>query len=491
MPLTVIVAVACLQISAFGQTGTTTDQTSTPGVDQAPPIGEPGQPKAVAGTSKPPGNIPRTAGVTTAGLPYRTGQIASTTGQASLSEKFNESLPQWLRFTGEIRDRVEGYQNLGFKPNSSDLYDLLRMRFGMLLQPASFVRFFISTQDSRDFEKSPHVPPYQNTWDINQAYIELGRTETSGFGLRVGRQELYFGNGRLIGNSWWSNVSRTFDAVRGSYQQGDYRVDAFASSVVIARDGVIDHHNQGNNLHGIYGTIKNKIGAKSQFEPFTFWHVQNGATLKTGKQGHLDQWTYGFRLLGELPDNFDYRTEMAIQRGHLGPADIKAWAGHWVIGNTIPVAWAPRPFVEFNYASGDSNSKNLSTTGTFDSIYPSTHDKDGIADQVGWRNIKDLRLGLDAHPVRKWELNISGHDYWLANAHDALYPTRGSVVAKDLTGNSGTHVGEEFDFQVLYKPSLQIQIGAGIGHLFAGEFLDKTTKGKDYTLPYFIADYVF
>ncbi len=494
MALPVGIAALALHGAAFGQTGAASpdpNAPTTPGVDQAPPIGEPGQPKAVAGPSKPPGNVPRTAGVTTGPLPYRTGQIEGTTGQASLSEKFNESLPRWLRFTGELRDRVEGYQNLGFKPNSSDLYDLTRVRIGMLIQPVSFIRFFIAGQDTRVFDRNPRIPPYQNTFDINQAYLELGRTETSGFGLRVGRQELFFGNGRLIGNSWWSNVSRSFDAVRGSYQQGAYRVDAFASSVVIARDGVIDHHNQGNNLHGIYGTIKNKLGTNSQFEPYTFWHVQNGATLKTGKQGHLDQWTYGFRLLGELPDHFDYRTEMAIQRGHLGPASIKAWTGHWVLGNTIPVAWAPRPFVEFDYASGDPNSKNTSTTETFDPIYPSTHDKLGLADQIGWRNIKDLRGGLDFHPIRKWDMNVSGHDFWLANAHDSLYPTRGSVVAKDLSGKSGTHVGEEVDFQAIYKPTLQIQLGAGIGHLFAGEFLNKTTKGKDYTLPYFLVDYVF
>jgi hypothetical protein len=458
---------------------------------QAPPVGERGQPKAVAGPTKPPGNIPRTAGVTTGPLPYRTGQIAAATGHASLSEQFNQLLPPWLRFTGELRDRVEGYQNASFKPNNSDLYDLYRLRVGMLLQPVSWLRLFVATQDSRVFERSPKIPPYQNTWDINQAYIELGTTEVDGFGARVGRQEFFFGNGRLIGNSWWSNVSRSFDAVRVDYQKRDYRVDVFASSVVIARDGVIDHHNQGNNLYGIYGTIKNKLGKNSQFEPYTFWHVQQGATLKTGKLGHLDQWTYGLRLLGELPANFDYRTEMAIQRGDLGPASIKAWTGHWLIGNTIPTIWTPRPFLEYDYASGDNNSKNLSTTGTFDPIYPSTHDKLGLADQVGWRNIKTARVGLDLHPTSKWSANISGYDYWLANAHDSLYPTRGSVVAKDLTGNSGTHVGEEFDAQVIYKPTLQMQFGGGFGHLFTGEFLNKTTKGKDYSFPYILADYVF
>ncbi len=454
-------------------------------------VKRPGEPRAVAGQTTPPAGVPLTSGVSSQPLPYHTGDIAAKTGTASISEKLEESLPKWLRFTGELRDRVEGYENLNFKPNNGDLYDLYRMHVGMLIEPVAWLRFFIEGSDERVFDKSPAVPNYQNTWDIKKAYVELGETEGTGFGLRVGRQELYFGNGRFIGNSWWSNASRSFDGVRGSYEKDGYRADLFIASVVIQRDGVIDHHNQGNNLSGFYGTIKNHFVKNSQIEPFTFWHVQNGAALKNGTLGHLDQWTGGVRWLGVLPGHFDYRTEMAIQRGELGPSAIEAWTGHWVFGNTLPVRFLPRPFIEYDYASGDSNHSNMATTGTFDPIYPSTHDKLGLADQIGWRNIRDLRVGLDVRPAKKWAANVSGHDFWLANAHDALYPTRGSVVEKDYAGTDGTHIGEEVDGQVVYKPSLQTQIGAGIGHLIPGEFLNKTTKGLSYTFPYFLIDYVF
>jgi len=448
-------------------------------------------PRPDAGPQPTPPGIPLTTAVTTGPLPYRPGDAARVNGTQSVSERLMGDLPHWIKFEGELRDRVEGYENASFKPNNSDLYDLYRMHLGMLLQPINWIRFYIETSDERAFDKAPAIPPYQNTWDIKKAYVELGDPEGSGFGLRVGRQELFFGNGRFIGNSWWSNVSRSFDAVRGTYDKNGFRLDLFIASVVISRDGEVDHHNEGNNLSGAYGTLKDKLIPHSQIEPFTFWHVQNGATLKNGKLGHMDQWTYGVRWLGTLPANFDYRTEMAIQRGTLGPSDIRAWTGHWTLGNSIPVFLKPRPFIEYDYASGDPNSKNLSETQTFDPIYPSTHDKLGLADQIGWRNIRDLRVGLDLHPAKKWALNTSYHDFWLANAHDSLYPTRGSVVAKDPTGNSGTHVGEEFDAQAIYKPTLQTELGAGIGHLIAGQFLKDTTKGKNYTYPYFLFDYVF
>jgi hypothetical protein len=71
--------------------------------------------------------------------------------------------------------------------------------------------------------------------------------------------DLTYGNNRLVGDSWWNNVSRTFDGVRAAYQQGRFRMDVFASSVVIIRNGVIDHHLEGNNLYGAYATAKNVI----------------------------------------------------------------------------------------------------------------------------------------------------------------------------------------------------------------------------------------
>ena len=69
-----------------------------------------------------------------------------------------------------------------------------------------------------------------------------------------------YGNNRLLGDSWWTQVSRTFDGVRAVYKQGRFRVDTFATSVVIMRQGVFDHHLEGNNLYGVYATAHDVMG---------------------------------------------------------------------------------------------------------------------------------------------------------------------------------------------------------------------------------------
>jgi Alginate export len=430
--------------------------------------------------------------VSTLPLPYPrlTGPWAQGPLTPSLSERFNEALPAWLRFTGELRERFEGYTGGSFKANTSNDYDLQRIRLGMRITPTSWIRFYVEAQDARVFGMSPALPPYQKDADLFQAYVELGSQEGDGFSVKVGRQQLSFGNNRFLGDSWWTNVSRTFDGVRAAYQQGRFRVDAFAASVVIVRDGVIDHHLEGNNLYGVYATAHDVI-PHATLDVYQFWNLRPSFALEGLKSGHLDEWTSGFRWVGALPLNFDYRTEMAYQWGELGVDKVRAWSGHWVAGYTFKRSrFRPRTFIEYDYASGSKNDKD-GFDNTFDPLYPSTHDKLGLADQFGWRNIQDYRVGQEFTLTRKWKLGTAGHDFFLANAHDALYPTRGSFIVDDAKGTAGTHVGEEWDIQTVYTPTRQTQVDVGLGRVFPGPFLKQLTQGRDFTYPYMMIEYVF
>jgi hypothetical protein len=422
--------------------------------------------------------------------PRLTGTWAGTTPSPSLSEKFNQLLPKWLQFSGEFRERFEGYSGGSFKHDSTNDYDLQRIRLGMEIKPTSWVKFYIEMQDARVFGITPALPPYNDTMQPRQAYIQFGPSEGNGFSLQGGRMDITYGNNRLVGDSWWTNVSRSFDGVRAAYQQGRFRVDVFGASVVIMRQGVIDHQLAGNNLYGAYATAKNVI-PHATLDLYEFWNLRPSFALVQEKAGHLDEWTTGFRWVGALPHSFDYRTEMAYQLGTLSVDKIRAWMGHWVMGYTAQQApLRPRFFVEYDYGSGSGNTKD-GYDNTFDPIYPSTHDKLGLADQFGWRNIRDLRFGQEYHIARKWTAATSIHDLWLANAHDALYPTRGSNIAQDVAGTDGTHVGVELDVQAIYTPTRQTQVDFGLGHVIPGEFLKKTTQGVAYTYPYMQMEYVF
>jgi len=168
---------------------------------------------------------------------------------------------------------------------------------------------------------------------------------------------------------------------------------------------------------GVHGTSRTVV-RHSVVEAYLF--------LK--RDPNLHSATIGTHWTGELPFRLDYGIEIAAQTGSAGSDTIRAWAGHWQLGETIASDPKLRLIGEYNYASGDRDPSD-GRRGTFDQLYPTAHDKYGLADQVGWRNIHDLRLGSEITPTKGWQLTGNYHSWWLADTHDGLYNAAGALIA--------------------------------------------------------------
>lgn len=219
---------------------------------------------------------------------------AAVGDQLLLSDNANAELPKWLRLGGEYRARVEGFTGGGFKANTEDAYLLSRLRINMSLLPTSWLKFGFQGQDAHVFWKNqnPAVPPYQDAMDLRQAYVELGNTEKGTIGFRAGRQELAFGDERLIGNVNRTNTARSFDALRGTLRSGRYHVDLFAARVVKQQDGEFDWSTPGNNFYGAYGGIE-KLVPNATVEPYFLWRRQSAMKTELGTIGIMNFGTVG------------------------------------------------------------------------------------------------------------------------------------------------------------------------------------------------------
>jgi hypothetical protein len=402
----------------------------------------------------------------------------------------NDQLPKWIQFGLDERLRAEGYENNGFKPGVDASYLLNRFRLGMIIQPVSWFKLVSQVQDARSFFQSPPIsPPNTVRWDLKLAYAELGDPETQPVTFRVGRQILDYNN-TILSNSEWRDQARSFDAVVANIHVDQFRVSLFAASVVVPEVDGLTHHQEGNNIYGDYNTITHVI-PKSKIEPFVLWRVQPSVAIETTakvKTGHQSEQAYGLRIAGREISNFDYRAEVIREGGSDGPNTIKAWATTFGAGYTVSsIGWKPRFFTGYDYASGDRNPTD-GIHGTFDTMYPTAHDRFGISDQFGWQNIEAGRGGVTIVPHRRWSVTGQYLDFWLASATDALYNTSGGVVLRDTKGQSGTHIGQEFDAYTWYEINREVHVGAGVGHLIAGEFIDKAGKGANYTYPYFVIE---
>lgn len=401
-------------------------------------------------------------------------------------------LPKWFNFEGEERFRYEGYENSNFKLGNDDTYLLNRFRFQADLRLNPWFKFVSQVQDARPiFEKPPIGPPNENRWDLKLAYVEFGDPERSWFSLRVGRQLINYNN-TLIANSEWRNQGRSYDAAVVNLHSGSYRLGAFAASAVAPLDSGISHHQEGNNVYGLYGRVDNLI-PDSSLEPFVLWRVQPSLVLEaalSNKTGKEDMKTYGLRLKGRAHSVIDYSIEAARQAGKDGTEGIRAWG---LTGGAAyefrSVSADPRIFAQYDYASG-SQTPGEGVHHTFDTMYPTAHDRFGVVDLFGWQNIRAVRGGGTFMPHRRWTVTGQYLDFWVASTADAVYNTSGgSIVHGTVASGIGSHLGEEFDAYSWYELNGHLNIGGGYGRFAGGGFLSQLATGHVYSYPYFAINF--
>ena len=274
-----------------------------------------------------------------------------------------------------------------------------RFRINATVAPSKTAKFVVQVQDARVFDKTTggSAVPFRDTLDLRMAYGEFGGARNM---VRAGRQELAFGEQRLIGHLNWVNNARSFDGVRATIARKPFKFDAFATSVVtIQPDGVRQERQRQPALRLLrVGTDGHSQGDRRAVSVLA--EVGRADARDRRSRRHSpdhDRHAGGREAAGRLRLR---RRDGGADRIGRRPTTLRAWAGHWVAGKTFAGApGKPRPFVEFNYASGDRDPTD-GVRGTFDQLYPTGHDKLGLADQVGWRNVDHLRGGVELKPQR-------------------------------------------------------------------------------------------
>lgn len=423
------------------------------------------------------------------------GGVGILFGTVAFAQQGTKSMERQFAVQGEIRTRWEGRwgELLGqpFQIGVRDAYLLTRVRVGVDVRPTRWLRLFLQGQDAQamGFRADPDPPIVEDTFDMRQAYVEVFNRERRGFGLQIGRQELRFGDERLLGAFDWGNTARAFDALRVFYAWPKSRVDVFAASVVVIEDGAFNRHRAGENLYGIYGSFQGVI-PEAVVEGYTLWRTRPRVVGERGQLGDADVVTVGTRWAGALPAAFEYRVEIAGQLGRWARERVRAWALHTQLSYraaSAPVS--PRVLIEYNQASGDRDPTD-GRRETFDQLFPTNHDKYGIADVVGWQNMRNVRVGVWGRLNPRITAQLDYHSFWLASGRDALYGAGGTPIVR-FSSADRTHIGQELDVDVRVALSRALALGTGYAHLFPGRFLKRAAFGTSVTFAYTMLTYRF
>jgi len=408
----------------------------------------------------------------------------------------NSRLPHWLHLNGELRNRDEAPTAYSFRPGNNDAYALTRAVLGFDAAPTSWLHAFVQARDAEVIGANPKnvTGSMKDAFDLEQAYIEFRNADQGWISLQAGRQQMYYGDERLIGRSDWSNASRSFDGARLRLRSQTYaaRLDIFASSVVKNYPTSLDRVLPGQNFYGIDLALS-KLAPYATIDPYLYVKTLPSVTGVDKLTGNERLYTSGFRMNGTFAGGFDYRGRFSLQSGHRADDPVHAGGGYAVLGYTIPKSrFQPRFAMEYAYASGNKTLDDR-VMGTFDQLYPSTHNQRGLTDLFAEENMVDLKPAFDFRPVKKTKVFFVVNDLSLASKYDGLYDPRSEalIVKAPQGGALSSDVGTEADVYGTYDINPRLQLGAGIGHLYAGRFLKENSSGGSVTYPYVMMDYHF
>jgi len=220
-------------------------------------------------------------------------------------------------------------------------------------------------------------------FDLHQAYVSLGDIKQFPLVLKVGRQELSYGDQRYVGVSDWSNLGRTFDAVKLRYENEHFWVDAFSGQQVLPWDGHFNKSNDYDLFSGLYASTEGLVRWQETQLYFLVRNVQPGSltaiSATIGGPGPRDIYTIGTRWKsspGAL-GNWDYLFEAAGQFGNItqggGVLNHRGFAVDATGGYTFKETFGkPRFTVGYDYGSGDGD-PNDGTDETFQLLLGTNH----------------------------------------------------------------------------------------------------------------------
>ncbi len=428
------------------------------------------------------------------------GRPVGPTGVSSIF-KWNNDGDDWTRMESSVLLNVKA----DFTQNVTAFFELYD--------------FFIWGEDFRSQNYITGQDTRANSADdieINQAYIEVRKLWDSPVSLRVGRQALKFGKGWLITDMLTPSQYVSHDAIRLTFQQDDFTVDAFASRIVPMMQDPFDNV----DMYGIYGTWSGfkPLSVSAYYfllhDPRPVENVQGSSLaehverlLNVDKYGDTYLHTVGLRLFGGY-EGFDYDLELAYQfgradrlgslfvpvGGRYGDQDLRYnnWGGELTVGYTFQdVPLKPRPFVMGMVFTGEDNRDisfvdwlnpfyRPSGSVSFNRLFSDKNYMPIVNDNGQLSNVWQATLGVEFQPTDKILVHVHG-------AYDGVFapfaqPVSGEVFGRRVpiapflsfwTDSGSADIGWELASWVRYNYTKDLWFMLYGSYLFAGEGLSR------------------
>jgi hypothetical protein len=387
----------------------------------------------------------------------------------------------YLSLGGAVRETYERFHNaeFGLQPQDLDGYLLQRYLFHVDAHVGERVRGYVEFLSALENWRvgGPRQIVDEDKLDVHQCFLDFdwGQTQLGQTVVRVGRQEMALGSGRLVALREGTNVPFSFDGVRAQVHRETLELDVFATKPVQNRIGIFDDPPQaGSWFWGVYSSSAIHLnGHPSHFDLYYLGLARNPAVFNQGKARETRH-TIGMRIWN-FEGAWNYDTEGMFQFGSFGNRDIRAWR---VASDTsygfASVRWQPRLGFAADVASGDRDpfSPKLET---FNALFQSgTYS--GRAQILGPANTIRIEPSIKASPHSGVSISAGWGFYWRESVHDGLYGIAGNLLVPASTTRAryeGSRPIVELDWQV----NRHLSVHVNYIYVFNGPFERQAIHG--------------
>lgn len=380
-----------------------------------------------------------------------------------------------LGFGGESRQRLEWFRNgsWGDGPPRSLSWLQRYMLHADLRVPHA--RVFVQVKSGLEAGRPGGPRPVdRDDFDVHQAFadLELGRADRMQVVVRVGRQELAFGSGRLVSPREGPNVRRSFDGISLQLLARRVRAHLFVTRPVALVPGVLDDGwEPGQWFAGAHVTTPSPH-REGAVDIYAFYLDRPVAALHRG-EAHERRLSLGTRWSGTAGP-LDYNAEAVLQVGRFGDAALLAWTVASDTGVRLPLPWGPRLGARVDVASGDRGGAR--PVGTFQALFPkgSYFGEDAL---IGPANFFDLHPSLAVEPLERLRLAIDWVALWRQSLADGIYnvPGEPTVAAVGDARFIGHRAGATLEVEL----TRHVGFVATWSRFFRGPFLVQAGKTRD------------
>ncbi len=388
----------------------------------------------------------------------------------------------YLTVGGEAREIWEqiGNDNWGQQPYMNGYFNQ-RYMLAFDVHYGRHVRTFVELKSGLNaFRIGGPRPIDEKRLDFQAAFWEVG---TSGdrywIQLRVGRQEMEYGSGRLIDVREGPNVRLSFDGFKIRSKVGAWDIDGFAARPDLDKPGFFN--NAPNHQVGFWGVYSTRpVARKVSVDVYYLGLDRKRAAFQRGTARELRH-TLGGRLWRPIPrerPGWDFDYEALWQFGSFGAANIRAWTVASDNGYSLPnVRLKPRFSVKADISSGDDPRTN--TLGTFNPLFPIGNYFGVLATTgPGPINFIDIHPRIQTQFPHGITVSTDWVFQWRENVLDGVYAVPGFLI-RAADGSRARFVGQRPGMELRWQADRHVWFQGDYGIFYAGRFLKETMPGRN------------